>query len=287
MERFKIWISVFILTGTVIFSSCNSRTFHTVTIAIDDACNLEQQSIAYEVINRRIASVWNVKEKTDLIDGKFNITYSGENALLERILTQRGEIYIAEVFQWNEIHLALDSVLERLNLPWFRERGWVTTSVAPPVLMGVHRLIQVQIDSIFNTYLHFFPTGTSLAWTAQPNMFGFYELLALKPTSRPFLLNPISVYSCEVSEFKGMPEIWIELEENYINELARFTRNNTGRNVAIAMDGKVLSYPMIPDEITSGGIHITAGDNLEIDDLLLIKSVILSGTLECKARIVN
>ena len=93
----------FILAGVFLACSCSPKQVRTVQIAFDNACTLEQQKNAYEVINKRL-EVWDVTEKTDLTDGKFDLSYvvgkrhnANSDTLLAQILTERGEIYITEI----------------------------------------------------------------------------------------------------------------------------------------------------------------------------------------------
>ena len=287
MKKLKNWKNACMLAGIFIFASCTSHSFHTVTIALDDACTPEQQILASEVINNRIASIWRVREKSDLTDGKFNITHSGENALLERMLTQRGEVYITEMFETHEVQSALIQVNERLL--WFMrntdpELNW---------LLGVHPVLITApsqhiafIDSIFNQLKHFFPANTYFVWSAKPDVFnGFYELFALN-TARPIPLNPNTIRSSRIQDnIHGFQQVSINFNRDYHDEWAQMTRENIGGSIAIVMDGKVLSHPRVVSEIT-GGATVISGD-FEMDDLLLIKSVIMGGVLDCKARIVN
>jgi hypothetical protein len=305
MKRIYYLKNVFVLVGICIFCSCNSYKYHKITIAIDDACNLEQQYAAYEVINKRIASIWRVKEKTDLTDGKFDLTYSGENSLLTQILQQKGEVYITEMFLNSEIRSPLNRVYERLfwlidntdhkplwrpNNLRFDSNGFTIDETSE--LISVEEEQVSFIDSIFNLYKHWFPANISFAWTAKP-IDGFFHLLALKSTPQQFPLNPNSVQSCKIESHKykvnGLPlnyqEILITLEENYSDEWARLTRRNIGRNLAIVMDEKVLMFPRVQSEIINGKMGITG--NYENSEYLLIKSVILGGTLDCKAQITN
>ena len=48
---------------------------------------------------------------------------------------------------------------------------------------------------------------------------------------------------------------------------------------------KVLMYPSVHSEIVEGRLAITG--NYDNNELLLIKSVILGGALDCKAQIIN
>ena len=70
MKRISYFKKIIVLAGICIFCSCNRYEYHTITIAIDDNCTLEQQTAAYEVICKRV-SILGINKKTDLVDGKF------------------------------------------------------------------------------------------------------------------------------------------------------------------------------------------------------------------------
>ena len=272
--------------------SCASRKeFRTVTIAMDSSCNPQQQLAAYEVINNRITSLWRVRNRTELIDGKFNVTYSGEDTLLARMLTKRGEVYVTEMFSRHDVQEALNDVYERLfwlseNI--YHEPLWQTSHFIHhfSVLISAYPHQVARLDSVFNQYQHYFPANSYFAWSATPNNNGFYELFALKSISNPILLNPNTVREGRIQDnFQGFQHLAIFLERSYHAEWARITRDNVGRHLAIVMDGKVLSPPMVNIEITGGASAISG--NFTTDDLLLIKSAILGGILECTARIIE
>jgi hypothetical protein len=201
----------------------------------------------------------------------------------------------------NDVQASLNRVYEKLfclmkNTDY--EPLWKINDFQNSSLLETSALISVPlqqvpyIDSIFNDFKHFFYRNIYFAWTAKPEE-GFYELLALKFTSKPFSLNPNSVKSCKIKNQEyndgeislSYQELCITLEENYVNEWARLTLNNIGKNLAIVMDGKVLIYPRVSSEIKNGKMCITG--NYENEEYLLIKSVILGGTLDCKAKIIN
>ena len=304
MKRISYFKKIIVLAGICIFCSCNQYEYRTITIAIDDNCTLEQQIAAYEVINKRV-SIWGITEKTDLVDGKFDLTYqvgkqynSDTDSLWTQILTQRGEVFIAEVYQHTDIEWALDIVFETLfwlaentdHKPLWQMRGYQ--------YYGAGELISVPlqqvpfIDSIFNSYKHvFFPEDISFVWTAKEKE-GFFDLLAIK-TSRPFPLNPNTVKSCKIDNHKykqdgilyDYQEISIVLDKDYIDKWARMTRNNIGKNLAIVMDGKVLVSPIVNAEIPNG--RLTISGYSENNELFLIKSVILGGILDCKAQMIK
>ena len=325
MKRIGNLKKMFVLAGICIFCSCSPKQVHKVTIALDNACTLEQQTIAYEVIKKRM-SIWGVKEKTDLMDGKFDLTYTiglhhnpDAGSLLTQILTQRGEIYITEIYQQDEIQSPLCSVYERLlrlmentdreplwriddfqtitpdlinvllglmentdHKPLWRINGFQTVT---PDLINVPAEQVSYIDSVFNSMQQLFPAGMSFAWTAKPNKEGFFDLLPLK-NFRKLPLNPNTVKkSSFIKNYEGLQELLIELNKEYTEEWASMTRNNIDRSLAIVMDGKILMYPRVHSEIVGGKLVIVG--NYDNNELSLIKSVIASGVLGCKTQIIN
>ena len=276
MKQTHILLMLFVATS-LLFASCNRREYRTVTIAFDCNCTPQQQLAAYEVINRRIASIWSIREKTELIDGQFTITYSGFDDFLTRILTTRGEIYVTETVPIHWIS-KISGYLRHLVQP------------DPAGLFSVPPHKISYIDSVFNQLKDSLPTHTTFAWSMRSNNNGNYTFYALRTSSRrfqPFPFSPNTVKTCSLWENrKGEFQIDIELTEGYhTTAWARLTRDNTGRNLAIVMDGNVVSAPRVQHEISSGKANITG--NFERDDLFLIKSAILGGILECTATIIE
>lgn len=291
MKTINYLKSMFALAGICVFCSCNLFEHRKITITIDDTCNLDQQLAAYEVMNKRIASVRYVREKTDLIDSKFDLTYAGTEPLLTQMLTQKGNIYITETYLNNEIQSPLHKVYERLfqleenagHEPLWHisdfQNGHSPTLIYAP-------LQQVAcIDSIFNSYKYLFPDDISFVWMTKPRA-GFFDLLALKSTSQPFPLNPNTVKNSNLIRGHGNnTELGIDLDKKYHEEWARMTRDNISRSLAIVMDEKVLMCPRVQGEITEGRLSIT--NDFDINELFVIRSIVLSGTLDCKVQIIN
>jgi len=277
--------------GIWVFCSCNSYEYHTVTIALNDSCKKEQQSAAYEVILKRMAAIGHIKEKTNLIDGKFDVTYSGKDSLLTQALTQKGEIFVTEMYLIDELMTSLNPVFEKLL--WLMENSgeeplWYISDYQPGssfALITVPLQQLAYIDSIFNSYKHLFPEDMSFAWTAKESA-GYFHLFALKLNPRLIPFNPGTVKKCSVMKgYENRQELFLELAEKYHGEWARLTRDNISRNLAFVMDGKVLMYPKVQSEITGGNLVING--EYDLNELFLIRSVIMSGTLNCKAKIIN
>ena len=77
----------------------------------------------------------------------------------------------------------------------------------------------------------------------------------------------------------------IELHKQYVEQWAKMTRENIGKTLAIILDGKVLSFPMVHSEIIVGKLMISG--TFANDEILVFQSIILGGELNCKAKIIN
>lgn len=61
----------------------------------------------------------------------------------------------------------------------------------------------------------------------------------------------------------GRPSVEVKFSEDGARRFAELTRNNVGRRFAIVVDGRVVSAPMIRDEIPGGRALITGNFTLE------------------------
>lgn len=75
----------------------------------------------------------------------------------------------------------------------------------------------------------------------------------------------------------GAAEVRLRFTPEGAKKFADLTSNNTGRRLAIVLDGKVMSAPSIREPILSGEAQITG--NFSVDDARLLISVLNSGAL--------
>jgi hypothetical protein len=280
--------------------SPNRTTYHRAAIVLDSACTAGQQAIAREVINKRIASVWKVKEVTALVDGRFDITYSGSDSLLARMLTQRGEVYVSEMYQNSELHALMLPVYTEM-LSFAAKTAGHTIRFSDPASSDVPflRCVPQQIayvDSVLDSKKHLFPAYLHFCWSAKPSSRGivdagepdYFALLPLRRSSLGIPFNPNTVKTVDDYDNTnyGYRAITIELTEAYAGKWADLTRENISRPLAIVMDGKALSWPIVQSEITGGMLQITGDDDM-YEDFFLIQSVISGGTLDCTARVIS
>ena len=83
----------------------------------------------------------------------------------------------------------------------------------------------------------------------------------------------------------GRPQIQFEMNQEGAIKFAEITRNNIGRKLAITLDGKVQTAPMINSEIPSGNGVITG--NYTIEEAKATATLLNAGALPVKAEVVE
>ena len=110
-------------------------------------------------------------------------------------------------------------------------------------------------------------------------------------TKEPFVLHKRAVLSGETvrdarvqfSSFDNAPYVSISFDSLGEERFASITRNNVGRNLAIVLDDKVRSAPVIREAITGGEAQISGGFNLR--DATNLSIVLRSGSLPAPLNI--
>lgn len=83
----------------------------------------------------------------------------------------------------------------------------------------------------------------------------------------------------------GRPQIQFEMNQEGAIKFAEITRNNIGRKLAITLDGKVQTAPMINSEIPSGNGVITG--NYTLEEAKATATLLNAGALPVKAEVVE
>lgn len=83
----------------------------------------------------------------------------------------------------------------------------------------------------------------------------------------------------------GRPQIQFEMNQEGAVKFAEITRNNIGKKLAITLDGKVQTAPMINSEIPSGNGVITG--NYAVEEAKATATLLNAGALPVKAEIVE
>ena len=83
----------------------------------------------------------------------------------------------------------------------------------------------------------------------------------------------------------GRPQIQFEMNQEGAIRFAEITRNNIGKKLAITLDGKVQTAPMINSEIPSGNGVITG--NYTVEEAKATATLLNAGALPVKAEIIE
>lgn len=83
----------------------------------------------------------------------------------------------------------------------------------------------------------------------------------------------------------GRPQIQFEMNQEGAIKFAEITRNNIGKKLAITLDGKVQTAPMINSEIPSGNGVITG--NYTLEEAKATATLLNAGALPVKAEVVE
>ncbi|MBN1118714.1 MAG: protein translocase subunit SecDF [Bacteroidales bacterium] len=116
-----------------------------------------------------------------------------------------------------------------------------------------------------------------------------FELYAIKVTGRdgkaPLDGDVITSARQEFDDARGSAHVSMTMNGDGATKWARLTRENVGQAIAIVMDNKVFSAPIVQGEIKGGSSQITGNFTIaEADDLA---NLLKSGKLPAPARIIQ
>lgn len=145
-----------------------------------------------------------------------------------------------------------------------------------------------EADSIINSEeaKTLLPAGIRLLWSYSPENYGenFYSLYALKKADASNIGQYITDAAAECDEIMGW---YVSMKFN--NEGAeifeRLTRDNIGRELAIVLDGKVLSAPRVNDKISGGNSQITG--NFDETTCKMLATILKGGALTWKCEVIQ
>ncbi len=136
-----------------------------------------------------------------------------------------------------------------------------------------------------------FPTNIRFMWTIHPLEKGsdIHSLVAIKVSSRdgePALGGDVIVDASQDYSPTGQVEVSMSMNAEGALTWKRLTGENIGRQVAIALDGLVYSYPVVNTEIAGGRSSISGGD-MTVEEAQDIANILKAGKLPAPARIVQ
>lgn len=137
------------------------------------------------------------------------------------------------------------------------------------------------------------PANLRLLWSAKPadgiQAKNFYELHAIKVTTTngraPLEGDVVTDAKDQFNNVSGQPEVSMSMNTDGARRWAALTKANTGRAIAIVLDGSVYSAPRVNGEIAGGQSSITG--NFTIEDTKDLANTLKSGRMPAPARIVQ
>ncbi|MCK4922506.1 MAG: protein translocase subunit SecDF [Bacteroidales bacterium] len=163
-----------------------------------------------------------------------------------------------------------------------------------PVPGSIVGVAEVKDTALVNSYLArpqikaLFPVDNRFYWSHKPmaNNAAFVELYALKATrdggasmGGKYVTNANMAYG----QFGNEAEVHFSMNSEGAKRWANLTRENTGKQIAILLDGFVVSAPNVNSEIKGGSSTITGNFTpVEATDL---SNVLKSGKMDAKARV--
>lgn len=137
------------------------------------------------------------------------------------------------------------------------------------------------------------PANLRLLWSAKPadgiQAKNFYELHAIKVTTTngraPLEGDVVTDAKDQFNNISGQPEVSMSMNTDGARRWAALTKANTGRAIAIVLDGSVYSAPRVNGEIAGGQSSISG--NFTIEDTKDLANTLKSGRMPAPARIVQ
>lgn len=147
------------------------------------------------------------------------------------------------------------------------------------------------VNALMKRAKNVFPNNMRFMWTIKPMTKGsdVHALVAIKVTNRdgePALGGDVIVDASQEYSPTGQVEVSMAMNAEGAITWKRLTGDNIGRQVAIALDGYIYSYPVVNTEIAGGRSSISGGD-MDVEEAQDIANILKAGKLPAPARIVQ
>ena len=144
-----------------------------------------------------------------------------------------------------------------------------------------------------NTAKQILPSDLKLLWGAKPeegiqakNVYGLYAIKITTTTGRaPLEGDVVTDAKDQFNSVTGAPEVSMSMNTEGARRWAALTKANTGKAIAIVLDGVVYSAPRVSGEIDGGQSSISG--NFTIEDTKDLANTLKSGRMPAPARIVQ
>ncbi len=128
------------------------------------------------------------------------------------------------------------------------------------------------------------PDGTVLLWVQEQDKFGIPRDIGVLPVFKKVELDGERIKDARVEyDPTGLPYIGFDLDSEGADIFAAITKANVGNRLAIVLDDKIQSAPVIQTQITGGRAQITGSFSLE--EAQTLSAILRAGSLPVPIRI--
>lgn len=148
-----------------------------------------------------------------------------------------------------------------------------------------------RVNAMMRITKNVFPNNMRFMWTINPVEKGsdIHRLVAIKVSSRdgePALGGDVIVDASQDFSPTGQVEVSMSMNAEGALTWKRLTGENIGRQIAIALDGYIYSFPFVNTEIAGGRSSISGG-GMSVEEAQDIANILKAGKLPAPARIVQ
>lgn len=210
---------------------------------------------------------------------------------IARLLTQTADLRFCETFTFAELDPSSSNLFGS-----YGDRSTIGSLYAPPstdahLPVIAHALARdtARINQLLSeqeTRNHF-GSSVQFLWGAEPiNQQGVLELIAVRARSKRHQeLTSNLILSAEIIKEEGEVSVSIRFTERGAEKWKQLTENNVNRCIAIVMDNRVYSNPLVMEPITSGETVISG--NFTKEEASNLASLLNAGSLPIGAKIVS
>ena len=208
-----------------------------------------------------------------------------------RLLQSDGGLEFWETYNYNEICDALTQIEEKLAeeneslFQLFVSQGVVGFPVVGTAAYGD----TAKVNLLLEKHKRLLPMDTRFCWEIKSieERGEHFRLIALKSQrgGRPSLEGDFITDARADYEQNGRAEVLIKMNSAGARKWAHITQENIGRCIAVVLDGKVYTYPLVQDEITGGSCVIAR--NFTMEEAKDLANILKSGKMPIAARVIG
>jgi len=134
-----------------------------------------------------------------------------------------------------------------------------------------------------------FPQNSKLAWESKPtvgeNIIRMFALKSRFNDSRPRMEGDVITTARDNTNATGQVVVTMDMNSTGRKEWAKMTGENVGKQVAVVLDNKVYSAPVVNGKITGGNTEISG--NFTIREAKDLANILKAGSLPAPAKIIE